>query len=264
MQLWRIKYNLTKLRACLEFTLNKKVVRKQYKRVYHVHIRKTAGTSVNSAVWSLGGLDLISIGRSSIAMAKGYVFVRHHIDLINGGCYHYANSHASFWELNLPSHTFSFCVFRDPLQRLISLYKYYYWAEHYPVEAKANDPNYRTLKNYTHWLGDSFEDFLEKLPKQHLMNQLYMFSKNFDIQEAIDNTGKLSKYYFQDELGELESDLSDLFGEEISLKNERTMSKKVEVHISDAALEKAKEILHSEYQFYHLLASKKSKAAVFV
>ncbi len=37
------------------------------------------------------------------------------------------------------------------------------------------------------WLGDSFSDFLDNIPKEHLLSQLYMFSDVFSVDDAFDN-----------------------------------------------------------------------------
>jgi hypothetical protein len=42
------------------------------------------------------------------------------------------------------------------------------------------------------WLQDpgGFDEFLNRIPPEQLMRQLYMFSKTFDIQEALVNIKK--------------------------------------------------------------------------
>ena len=44
-------------------------------RVYHIHLRKTAGTSINAAFWSLAGIDLKSAGREPVLVKNKRVFV---------------------------------------------------------------------------------------------------------------------------------------------------------------------------------------------
>ena len=48
------------------------------------------------------------------------------------------------------------------------------------------------MKKEKEWLGNDFIDFLMKMPKEHLMRQLYMFSKQYNIEEACEKIRKLS------------------------------------------------------------------------
>ena len=42
------------------------------------------------------------------------------------------------------------------------------------------------------WLGNFFREFIDNLPRQHLQNQLYMFSSKFDEAEALENLKKIN------------------------------------------------------------------------
>jgi len=46
------------------------------------------------------------------------------------------------------------------------------------------------------WLGNGFEDFLKRIPKEHLLNQLYMFSDSYNVEEAYQNIISSSYYFF--------------------------------------------------------------------
>ena len=72
------------------------------KRVYHFHVRKTAGTSLNSAFWALGGFDLGAISDRQAVEGNGLRFVRGNRRLIEEGDYFFANSHLPAHELRLP------------------------------------------------------------------------------------------------------------------------------------------------------------------
>ena len=75
-------------------------------------------------------------------------------------------------------------VLRDPVNRLLSHYRY--------LMAIKNDPHVRqnearwmeTLQREMQWLGDSFADFLTLIPREHLQRQLYTFSERYDVEEA--------------------------------------------------------------------------------
>ena len=48
-------------------------------------------------------------------------------------------------------------------------------------------------------MGDSFSDFLERLPREMVQQQLYMFSRSFDIDEAIANVASCSHVMVMEE-----------------------------------------------------------------
>lgn len=227
-----------------------------YKRVYHFHIRKSAGTSVNAAFWELGGLTLKKLKRETLVIGRNKIFVRNNKELIESGFFHYANSHLPFWSLNIPKDTFTFCFFRDPYDRLVSLYQYYKWVHEIPQEAMKTDPYFFSLQKYTHWLGDCFSDFLDNLPKKHRMNQLFMFSENYDIETAVDNVAKVSAVFFQHNFDNSILDLSEMLNTELTVRRERGTSNKVSINISESEKIKAMHYLQPEYEFYTIIKNK--------
>ncbi len=227
-----------------------------YKRIYHFHVRKSAGTSVNAAFWELGNLTLKKLKREPIAIAKQKVFVRNSKDLIEEGFFHYANSHTPFWNIKIPKETFTFCLFRDPYERLLSLYKYHKWVEEMPDEAKKTDPYFESIKKNSHWVGNSFSDYLDNLPKKNLMNQLYMFSETYNVKEALQNVDELTAVYFQNNFNETINSLSKGLSLNLTVKNERRMSRRVSINISDAEKVKAINYLKDEYEFYVILKNR--------
>jgi hypothetical protein len=246
-RLWKIKFKIRALFSCLKHKTSKF---SKNPSIYHIHIRKTAGTSVNAAFWKLADYDFSSAGKESLLMKSDFIAVRHHFDLINRGCYHYANSHAPIWKLELKPDTFTFTVLREPLKRLISLYKYYYWHEH-EREWASTDPQHKNVLNYTHWLGNNFEDFLNNLPRMHRENQLYMFSGNFDVDEALKNLSTVSAVYHQQDLQQLEVDVANRFNLEIKIGKERSYSYDLPREISEKEISLAKSLLKDEYKFYN-------------
>ncbi len=228
-----------------------------YRRIYHVHIRKTAGTSINSAFWELGGLSLSRIKREPLAIGKRLVFVRNNKDLIQEGSYFYANSHFPVWNINLPEKTFTFCMFREPYQRLLSLYKYHKWTVEMPEEARKKEPFYISLQEESNRLiGKNFSDYLDNIPRKHLMNQLFMFSEKYNIDEAMDNVSNISAVYFQEYFDQSIIDLANTLELNLNSKNERRANKNIPITISEAEEKRAKEMLRDEYHFYKLLKSK--------
>ena len=223
----------------------------KHKRIYHFHIRKSAGTSANAAFWRLAGKNLQDVGRAPLIVSGKFVFVRHNRDLIKAGHYTFANSHAPFWEFDLPKDTFSFTIFRDPVSRLYSLYRYYHF-NFYHKDAHLLDPMNSNAKNGGAWLGKCFSDFLERVPRKHLENQLFMFSNKFDVEEAFSNVQKLSNFYFQDNLPKLANDLQYISGYPVQLMKERSFPYTIG-EISAPEHEMAMIKLKSETELYNRL-----------
>lgn len=227
-----------------------------YKRVYHFHIRKSAGTSVNAAFWALGGLSLKKLKREPLAIGNNLIFVRNSKDLIEAGNFHYANSHLPFWTLDIPKDTFTFCIFRDPYERLISLFRYLKWVEEMPDEAIKTDPYFLSLKIESQHVRNGFSDYIDNLSKKHLMNQLYMFSRDCDVQTAVRNVEKLSAVFFQHNFNNSIHDLSQTLNLDLSIKRERGNSRKVPINISEAEKEKAMQYLQPEFEFYNIIKNR--------
>lgn len=155
----------------------------RWRRVFHHHVRKTAGTSLNAAFWAIAGLDLTALGRRQKATGHGLTVVRHDLARIARGEWFYANAHAPTHEVTLPPGTFTVTILRDPVARVRSLYRYLLWARDDPHAAEL-DPYYTSLQEESAWLGASFGEFLERAPAEHLERQLWMFSAAGDVDEA--------------------------------------------------------------------------------
>ena len=228
-----------------------------YARIYHVHIRKSAGTSVNAAFWDKTGYNLSNIGRKSILTGKDFVCVRNNKVAIEKGNYFYANSHQPLWSINLKPKTFTFCILRDPYRRLLSLYKYYLWIQSLnPKNAKTIEPYYDSLIKESACVKDGFDAFLNSLKKSDLSNQLYMFSENYDVHEAINACKSLDRVFFQDHFEDAIHALSEIAGFALAIKHERKSVVNREIEISDVQRKRAVDLLKDEYSFYNQILSK--------
>lgn len=228
-------------------------------RIYHYHIRKSAGTSVNTAFWKLAGHELDSVGREPIMIGKGKSFVVNSNILINEGNYFFASSHFPQWELKLPKNTFTFTVLRDPYERLVSLYKYYKWVEQVTDEEEAFrlDPSYFVLKQQHYLLHKSFSEFLDVIGNKYLYGNLYMFSKNINPSEGIKNLENLNKVYFQDNLKFAIEDLSEtLMLKDLKLTKPQRKFENSNFVISETEKQKALQLLQPEIEFYNLAREK--------
>jgi hypothetical protein len=163
-----------------------------HKRVYHFHVRKTAGTSLNAAFWALGGLDLQAMSDRQEVEGNGLRFVRGNRQLIEKGDYFFANSHQPAHELRLPPETYTITILRDPAARVISYYRYLLWARGNPTAREAEpfiddvvaESSFLDRRLSLRRRGASFRDFLDRVPPERLLAQLQMFSARFDPSEA--------------------------------------------------------------------------------
>ncbi len=167
----------------------------RYQRIYHYHIRKSGGTSINQMFLAASGrpgselyVDLSRAANGRLIVGDK-VFVGWNRRLIEQGHYYFAFSHLPAHQVTLPADTFTLTCIRDPLQRLIS---------HYSMlrEYQAQGSRRVDLQEEMSWLGGSFSDFVRSMPRTHLQRQLYMFSSRFDVAEALDNILACSFLFF--------------------------------------------------------------------
>ena len=154
-----------------------------FQRIYHNHIRKCGGTSINKAlIKSIGGND-----ETYEELAKHKL---HKIDLpmgscvgwntaaINRGSFFYAFSHEPLHRLTLDDSTFTYCFLRDPAQRVIS---HFNMLKDLIVDGGTH-PAIAHEKEFA--FGD-FEHFLDNITREHLQAQLFNFSSSYNVDEAI-------------------------------------------------------------------------------
>lgn len=217
-----------------------------YRRIYHYHLRKTAGTSLDSAFWGLAGLDLKSRKRRLVVQRNGLGFVNHKKALIERGDYFYASSHLPAHELRLPEETFTITILRDPLARLLSHYRMLLWARA-DARAPAIEPFWKGLRRGMEWLGASFGDFLDRIPRERLLNQLFMFSPAFHVEEAAARILSCSAVCHTESLA---GDLAHLAARlELPLQNvrERSWTRTLSVSPSPSEVARARELLEPEF-----------------
>lgn len=218
-----------------------------YKRIYHYHIRKTGGTSINMMFLSLGGEggDKVysKLLKSPIHrnVSGDKIFVGWHKRLINKGHFFYAYSHIPAHYLRLPQDTFTITCLRDPVKRVISHYKMI-------LEYKTTG---KIPKAEVKWLGNSFEDFLYNIPKEHLLNQLYMFSRSYSVDEAYERIINCSHYLLSDDFAHGVDTLSAKLG--IKLEAIHVRKSAIEVTIDPKNLKLLRSMLEEEIQLYEKL-----------
>jgi hypothetical protein len=124
-------------------------------------------------------------------IGKRYVFVGWNKTLLEEGNYFYGYSHIPLHKITVPANTFTITILRDPVQRVLSHFKML------KEEAQKQNPSswFQFEKQY---YAERIEEFVGRLPKQHLLNQIYMFSERFDIKKAADRIKRCNAWFFTD------------------------------------------------------------------
>ncbi len=184
-----------------------------YERIYFFHIRKTAGTSLNNMICHYSSGDASLFDRLSkkqnhrLIAGNGRIYVGWNQHLLEQENYYYGFSHIPKHFLKLPDKTFTITILRDPASRVISHYKM--------LLEQSRNKRWRPVHllhyfNEQKWLGRSFSDFLDNIPRTHLLNQLYTFSSRYDIDEAYDNILKCSYFFFTEDFDSGVANLSKI------------------------------------------------------
>jgi len=217
-----------------------------YRRIYHYHVRKTGGTSLNHAFWQKAGVDLQNFGDRTIAQGNGIVIVRGEKRRIERGHYFFASSHIPAYALKLPQDTFTITLLRNPLDRLLSYYRYLLWAAHDP-QAAEEEPFLNELQPEICCVAGSFSQFLDNAPKRHLLSQLYMFSDNFDVVEAAECSSTVCAVGFTEAFDETIRGISRHLDLQLEVHHDRRFQYAFEVSAPD--LKRAREMLDPEFEF---------------
>ena len=227
--------------------------RLEVRRLYHYHIRKTAGTSVNSAFVSSSPLRqekyfrLLHARSPHIIWNHGRPVVGWDKEFFERGSFFFGFSHIPYWDIIIPERTFSFTVVRDPLERLLSYYK---MLRLYQVSRKWSmiDAPHAELDQEVEYIRDNFQEFLNHLPRQHLLNQLYMFSQDFKVDVAIDNASKIDRIYESSNLSLMVREMNLRFGMTLSIPEINRSDFRLNLGALD--ISKARSALGLEYEFY--------------
>lgn len=218
--------------------------RHAYERIYHYHIRKTGGTSLNYMFLSLGGEPPEEVYRRLNAdttrpvVSGGKAFCRHET-LIEQGQYFYAFSHTPAHRLRLPAGTFTLTCLRDPVERVLS---YYRMLLYYQV----NNIPHPCMKTESVYLGESFSDFLTRVPPSVLLNQLYMFSEQLDVEEAFGRITHCSHWMLLEDFDAGVRRLSEKLG--IDLQPMHVRKSQCEVAVDERDRQRLTHLLEPEFR----------------
>ena len=214
----------------------------RYERIYFYHIRKAAGTSLNHAFFDLGDEDAEVVydwlGKRRMMVAGSRAFVGWNKPLIESGRYFYAFSHIPSHQLKLPNNTFTITCFRDPVQRVLSHYRYL-------LRLLREGSSHNCLKREGPWLGNSFSDFVENTPTEHLLNQLYMFSETLNTDEAFEAIAQCNHIMFTEQFNKGLNQLSERLG--FALQSQQKNRSRTDVSVLEGEVEAARRQLRPEY-----------------
>lgn len=217
------------------------------RRIYLFHVRKTAGTSLVRSFLALGGEDpgtverRISNSRLSRTRSGKYLFTCGR-GTIQQGDYFFGWSHMAGHRLRLPSRTFTIALLRDPVERVISYYRYLVAGD------AAEDMAWRVQDDERALAGSSFADFLTNVPDELLLNQLYMFSRKFDVSEASEKVLACSALMMTETYKSDLHNLASKLGLELPHKTER-ITTLAEAPVSVQEMAALRDRLAAEYEF---------------
>jgi hypothetical protein len=175
---------------------------------------------------------------------NGKVFVGWNRQLIEQGYYFYAFSHAPYHALDLPRKTFTITCLRDPVQRVLSHYKM--------LLAYRQSGEFRPdYEEEAGWLGNSLGEFLDNIPREHLLRQLYTFSEAFDVDEAFENIVNLSHYFFTEAFSQGIADLAKKTG--LALEPIHIRKSSIQFQPKESDLARLRSVVEPEFELYRRL-----------
>ena len=217
---------------------------KQYRRIYHYHIRKTGGTSLNKAFLAHHGQE---VHRSYKQLVKnlqfqlnGFTSVGWNRGLLSNGNYDFGFSHIPKHQITLPNQTYTVTIFRDPTKRVISHYRML-------VEMRETSSNHPAFRDEGGWISNGFSGFIEAIPAEHLKRQLFMFSKMFDLEEALAEALSCNKVIFLENYAEGLAELSRETGYPLEYSHDR--QSKIPFEMTETDKGQLRELLEDEYRF---------------
>ncbi len=217
-----------------------------FRRIYFYHIRKTAGTSLIRMFLSADGSDgervYSDLGQQSdrLMVRDQFIFVGWDRTLIEQGNYAFAFSHIPFDQFTLPTNTFRLTCFRDPIARVISHYRML-------LDFSQQDVPHSSFQTEGQWLGETIDDFLDRLPGEHLQNQLYMFSSRYSVDQAVNRVRFLNHWMFVETFDFGLHQLGQKTGFALNPRHDRKSFQAFELPAGTHA--RLREMLNDEYRF---------------
>lgn len=239
---------------------------RQCRRTYLIHIRKTAGTSLDNAFLSLAGENPVEVASRSYHALKQhtgpYSFITNPDNsrpfVFRMARYTYGSSHLPAWRLHLPPSTLTVTILRDPISRVISLYRYF--ADDRADEGQAFPSPGMVRAGERDWAADGFSTFLDRADKISLLNQLYMFSSRLDPVEAAEHIRRCSLYFFTEHFNDGVAALAHQL--RLSLVPRVDRASVADLRPTDTEMARLRHILDPEYQLIELLRAEPGRGFV--
>jgi hypothetical protein len=214
------------------------------RRVYCHHVRKTGGTSLFLSFLALGGEDPITVwsringDRLRRTISAGLVFASNNPRVLADGSYFFGRSHHPAHLQPLPPRTFTVTVIRDPVARVHSYFDYL-------VAGDSPDVPGQVLPRERRLADRGFDQFLQRVPRHHLLTQLAMFSEQLDVGEAAERIAACSHVFTTERSAEGLSVLGARLGLTLEPRRVRvTGSRSV---LTDGQRERLRAMLEPEY-----------------
>lgn len=238
---------------------DKGLINEKYKGVYHYHIRKSGGTSLNFSFLSLYEDNPQKVYRNIIKssdkrqMLNRKVYLGWDINKIQSGNFFYGWSHQPMHQVQVPKSHFTVTILRNPLKRVLSHYKMVYRHVNQGIK-------HPIAKREGKYLGKGLGDYLDNIPKSILLTQLFMFSKNFSVDDAFNNITSLSYFFFTENYEDGLKGLSNKL--EIKLKPMHIRKSDLKIKVTQKERKKMNKLLRPEILLYNKL-QKYYKSEIF-
>ena len=193
-----------------------------WRRIHHVHIKKTGGTSVNQAIIAaLGQGHESELWYSSlfpyphVVVRNNTVFSGWNTDLLWAVRPHFSFAHTPLYELHRNKSTFMFTVLRDPVRRAISEFFYHRQllprASDFPeiVDSIMAASDSATVAEWLGYVGPGGNAMIK------------MFSRSGDLDEATDAINSLDCVLLNPLEGDIDLDPLISHFPRLELKSER-------------------------------------------
>jgi hypothetical protein len=228
------------------------------RRIYFYHVRKTGGTTFAHAFLALGGEDPGVVERRMkhppFCTASGaYRFAYQDPPLLRRGYYFFGYGHKPAELIRLPDQTFTVTILRDPVDRVVSLYRYL-------ADPQADEgQTFHALDGERDWARSSFGHFLDRVPRLQLLNQLYMFSLAGSVPEAAERIARCDRVLLTKDLDRGLGEVAAFLRRPLAIR--RVRESRFAYWPSDSEAARLRELLEPEYQLLSLVTRPAGEAA---